>query len=63
MSASINDIVQILEGNWMGCLVHVTDTYNWGVQGFIYIPERGHAYVRLKHEEYAIIGHSALIIK
>lgn len=61
--AKIDDIVQIIEGKWIGAFVHVTSEYNWGIQGFIYIPEEGQAFVRLKEEEYAIVGHSFLKLR
>lgn len=61
--AKIGDIVQIIEGKWIGAFVHVTSEYNWGIQGFIYIPDKGQAFVRLKEEEYEIVGHSFLRLK
>lgn len=63
MIARKNDIVQIIEDRWKGCLVHVVRVENWGIQGFVSIPEKGHAFIRLKHSQYAIIGQSYLKIK
>lgn len=61
--AVTNDVVQIIQGEWTGAFVHVTDKYDWGIQGFIYIPDEGQAFVRLKEEDYAIIGCSFLKLK
>lgn len=63
MKARKNDIVQIIYGDWIGCLVHVVRVENWGIQGFVSIPEKGHAFIRLKHTDYAIIGQSYLKVK
>ena len=43
-------------------IYHVTEVKNWGVQGFVFIPEKGQAFIRLKHEDYVIIGQSHLKI-
>ena len=56
--AKENDVVQIIEGDWIGVLVHVTELYNWGIQGFVYVPNKGQAFIRIKHEDYVVIGES-----
>ena len=58
VKAKENDIVQIIKGDWVGALVHVIELYNWGIQGFVHIPNKGRAFVRIKHEEYVVIGES-----
>ena len=60
----VNDIVQVNEKhNWVGALVHVTEVKKNIIQGFVYIPLEGHAYIRLAHDEYEYIGKAALTIK
>lgn len=65
--AKKNDVIQINEkcGNksWMGCLMIVDEVKSWGVQAYLHIPMQGDAYLRLKHEEYDVIGKAALVAK
>ena len=61
-NAQINDVVQIIEGDWTGSLAYVIDVCSWGVEAFVYIPNKGKAFVRINHDEYAVIGKSYLDI-
>lgn len=59
----VNDIVQItkpIESDWFGCVIIVTDVGSWGIVGFMPIPNKGDAYVRVEHSNYAIIGQAAI---
>ena len=65
--AKKNDVIQINEkcGNksWIGCLMIVDEVKSWGVQAYTHIPMRGDAYLRIKHEEYDVIGMAAMVAK
>lgn len=61
--AKVNDIVQLsLDHKWAGALVCVEQVRSWGIQGFIYVPTEGKAYIRVNHDEYYIIGEAAILI-
>lgn len=62
--AKIHDIVQINQYHeWVGCLVYVTELKRFGVQGFVSVPNQGCAYIRLKEEEYDVIGQAVMQIE
>lgn len=61
-NTQINDVIQVIEGDWIGSLAYVTDVRNWGVEAFIYIMNKGKAFLRLNHDEYVVIGKSYLKI-
>ena len=63
--AKPKDVVQIMPPNsWDGCFMVVTESKDWGVQGYVQIPESdGLAYYRAGHDEYVIIGSAALIYR
>ena len=59
-----NSVVQINEKGqegWIGCLVHVSEVKSWGVQGFIHIPMKGDAYIRLEWDKIDYIGEAILV--
>ncbi|MBQ6123712.1 MAG: hypothetical protein IJI59_18510 [Clostridia bacterium] len=62
-----NDVIQINEKfkgtGWIGCLMIVDEVKSWGVQAYLHVPMQGDAYLRLKHEEYDVIGKAALVAK
>lgn len=61
-----DSVVQINENGqegWVGCLVQVSDVRNWGVQGWVQVPEEGLAYIRLKWEEIDYIGQAVMGLK
>lgn len=61
----INSVVQVNESakeGWIGCLVQVSEVKSWGIQGWVQIPMKGAAYIRLKFEEIEYIGQSVLTI-
>lgn len=60
----LGDIVQILEGHeWEYCLIIVSKIKNWGIEGYIDIPNTGQAYTRLKWDEFQKVGeaHSFIV--
>ena len=62
------DIVQITSEahHWFGALIVVTEPKGFGCQGFAAVPDGegnnfdGQAYIRLKTEDFAKVGRSAL---
>ena len=62
-----NDVIQINEKfkgtGWIGCLMIVDEVKSWGVQAYLHVPMQGDAYLRIKHEEYDVIGVAALVAK
>lgn len=57
MNIQVNDVVQLVPGHkWAGCFVTVTEVKSWGIQGFVQIPLRGPAYIRVTQEDYVKIG-------
>ena len=62
-----NDVIQINEKfkgtGWIGCLMIVDEVKSWGVQAYLHVPMQGDAYLRLKHEDYDVIGKAALVAK
>lgn len=65
--AKKNDVIQINEKcantGWIGCLMIVDEVKSWGVQAYTHIPMQGDAYLRIKHEEYDVIGMAAMVAK
>lgn len=60
--AKIDDVVQINENHkWCGAFVYVSEVFSYGIKGFIYIPEKGKAHIRLAESEYEFIGEAVLI--
>jgi len=58
---SIGSIVQIdpaHDSRWGGCLLIVTDLHAWGVTGYVRIPRRGDAYLRVPFRGVALVGTS-----
>lgn len=61
----INDIVQldpIETGNpaFSACLMVVSEIYDWGVQGYVTVPDKGQAYYRAKHGTFERTGGKAV---
>ena len=59
--AKINDIVQITKGEWIGCLVHVTELKRFGIVGFVHIPLKKQAPIRINEEDYEVIGPAVIM--
>ena len=49
-------------GDWCGCVLIVDEVKNWGCQAFIHIPFQGDAYIRLKKEQYDVLGGEAVLM-
>lgn len=63
MEIKRHDVVQINENhNWTGCFVYVTDVESWGIKGFVSMPSKGNAYVRLNWQQFNKIGEAIIQI-
>jgi len=63
MEIKKGDIVQVTssENKWYPCLVIVSDVKEFGIQGYTSMPTQGDAYIRLKKEEYEIVGEAVVL--
>jgi len=59
------DIVQITdeEHPWYPCLVIVDEPRSWGIQGYLTIPLKGEAYIRLTDKQIEICGKAKIVRK
>lgn len=58
---NIDDIVQLTETHkWRGALVQVTEIKSFGIQGFIFMPGYGDAFIRAKHDEFEVVGRAII---
>jgi hypothetical protein len=63
MKAKINDVVQISPiHEWGGCFLTVTEVKHWGIQGFVEVPMKGQAYIRIEHGLYEPIGEAVFTL-
>lgn len=60
---SVGDVIQATEkaGDWCGCLLIVDEVKTWGVQAGMKIPFKGTAYMRLKDDQYEVIGKAVMV--
>ena len=49
-------------GAWCGTVLIVDEVKSWGVMAFVHIPMQGDAYIRLKSDQYDILGGQAVIM-
>lgn len=58
------DIIQANEkaGDWCGCVLIVDEVKSWGVQAFLHIPMQGDAYIRLREDQYDVLGGEAVLM-
>ena len=49
-------------GAWCGTVLIVDEVKNWGVQAFVHVPMRGDAYIRLKSDQYEMLGGTAVLM-
>lgn len=63
MSIEVDDVVQIIdeEHKWFPCLVIVSELKEFGIQGYVIVPEQGNAYIRLNRDSYAKIGKAIVV--
>ena len=66
-NVSVNDVIQVNDAvknsQWTGCLMIVDEVKDWGVLAYLHIPMQGNAYLRLRHNEYEIIGRAVFASK
>ena len=66
-SVSVNDVIQVNDNfendQWTGCLMIVYEVKDWGVVAYLRVPMKGNAYLRLRHNEYEVIGKAAFVSK
>ena len=58
-----NSVIQITETGqegWVGCLLQVNEIKSWGVLGWVQIPMKGSAYLRVKFEDLEHIGEAVM---
>ena len=64
-SVAVGDIVQITNeglGIWYTCLIIVTVVESWGVQGYMVIPNRGNAFIRMSNGDFEKVGRAIISI-
>jgi hypothetical protein len=62
MTVERGDIIQIRpDAHWGGCLLLVEEVKSWGIQGYVEIPMKGRAYLRVPHEDYEIVGRASWV--
>ena len=49
-------------GAWRGTVLIVDEVKSWGVQAFVHIPMQGDAYIRLKPDQYEVLGGQAILM-
>ena len=64
---NVNDVIQVNDSipnsSWIGCLMIVSEVKNWGVIAYLRVPTQGNAYLRLRHNEYEVIGKAVFVSK
>lgn len=63
MIVNVDDIIQITNENhkWFGCILIVSETKSWGVQGYVAIPMQGNAYIRLEDGDFEVVGRAIIV--
>jgi len=56
-------VVQVtnVDHTWFPCLIVVDEVKSFGIQGYITLPEKGNAYIRLKKKDYEYVGEAHII--
>lgn len=49
-------------GEWCGTVLIVDEVKSWGVQAFVHVPIRGDAHIRLKPDQYEVLGGHAVLM-
>lgn len=62
-SADKHDVIQVNEkvAGWVGCLMVVDEVRDWGVIAYMTVPYNGVTFLRLKHDEYELIGNAEIV--
>lgn len=57
------DVVQITnqEHHWFPCLIVVSESKDFGIQGYVTVPKKGDAFIRLNHDDFEVVGKSRVI--
>lgn len=63
MEVEEGDIVQITDETheWFPSLIVVSEVKSFGVQGYVHIPMKGDAYIRLDKSKYERVGRAAIV--
>lgn len=57
MKVQVNDIVQIVPGHeWAGCLLIVAELKGTSILGFVQIPLKGEAFIRVEKKDFKKVG-------
>lgn len=57
------DVVQVNPSHdWGGAFVSVTEVKPWGIVGFVEVPTKGQAYVRLEHGDFERVGIAPFVL-
>lgn len=49
-------------GDWCGTVLIVDEVKEWGVQAFVHVPMQGDTYIRLRHDQYDVLGGEAVLM-
>ena len=49
-------------GAWCGTVLIVDEVKSWGVQAFVHVPMKGDAFIRLKPDQYEVLGGQAVLM-
>lgn len=60
----VGSIIQANENanDWCGCVLIVDEVKPWGIQAFLHIPMQGDAYIRLRHDQFDVLGGKAVLM-
>lgn len=48
--------------DWCGTVLIVDEVKSWGVQAFVRIPMQGNAYIRLRSDQFEVLGAEAVLM-
>ena len=49
-------------GDWCGTVLIVDEVKSWGVQAFVHVPMKGDAYIRLRSDQFEVLGAEAVLM-
>ena len=64
MEIKRGSIIQANENakDWCGTVLIVDEVKSWGVQAFVCIPMKGNAYIRLRPDQFEVLGAEAVLM-
>ena len=64
MEIKRGSIIQANENakDWCGTVLIVDEVKSWGVQAFVHIPMQGDAYIRLRSDQFEVLGAEAVLM-